>query len=51
MEKSKLINYSLSYQIFKLDWVMLSVIILAILAALMYEGIALLERKCLKWQQ
>ncbi|MCQ4937083.1 ABC transporter permease [Anaerotignum propionicum] len=38
-------------QIFKLDWVMLSVIILAILAALMYEGIALLERKCLKWQQ
>ncbi len=38
-------------QIFKLDWVMLSVIILAIMAALMYEGIAFLEKKCLKWQQ
>ncbi|MFV0315040.1 MAG: ABC transporter permease, partial [Anaerotignum sp.] len=38
-------------QIFKLDWVMLSIIILAIMAALMYEGIALLEKKCLKWQQ
>lgn len=38
-------------QIFKLDWVMLSVIVLAIMAALMYEGIAFLEKKCLKWQQ
>ncbi|KXL53100.1 putative aliphatic sulfonates transport permease protein SsuC [Anaerotignum neopropionicum] len=38
-------------QVFKLDWVMLSVIILAILAALMYQGIAFLEKKCLKWQQ
>lgn len=47
----KVTIYSLSYQIFKLDWVMLSVIILAILAALMYEAIALLEKKCLKWQQ
>lgn len=37
-------------QIFKLDWVMLSVIILAIMAALMYKGIVLLEKKFLKWQ-
>lgn len=37
-------------QIFKLDWVMLSVIILAILAAAMYEGISLLEKMFLKWQ-
>lgn len=38
-------------QIFKLDWVMLSVIILAVLAAAMYEGISLLEKKFLKWQE
>lgn len=37
-------------QVFKLDWVMLSVIILAIMAALMYKGIVLLEKKFLKWQ-
>lgn len=30
---------------------MLSVIILAIMAAIMYEGIALLEKKFMKWQQ
>ncbi len=38
-------------QVFKLDWVMLSVVILAVLAALMYQGIAWIEKKCLKWQQ
>lgn len=38
-------------QIFKLDWVMLSVIILAVLAAAMYEGISLLEKKFMKWQE
>lgn len=36
-------------QIFKLDWVMLSVIILAILAAVMYQAISLLERRFTKW--
>ncbi len=37
-------------QIFKLDWVMMSVMILAILAAAMYEAIALLEKRFMKWQ-
>lgn len=36
-------------QTFKLDWVMLSVIILAILAAVMYQAIALLEKRFTKW--
>ena len=38
-------------QVFKLDWVMLSVIILAVLAAVMYECIVLLEKKFLKWRE
>lgn len=38
-------------QIFKLDWVMLSVIILAVLAALMYQLIVILEKKFLKWRE
>ena len=37
-------------QIFKLDWVMLSVILLAIMAAIMYQLIVLLEKKFLKWR-
>lgn len=37
-------------QVFKLDWVMLSVLLLAIAAAGMYEGIAFLEKKILKWR-
>lgn len=37
-------------QVFKLDLVMTSVIILAVIAALMYQGIALLEMKYLKWK-
>ncbi|MGN0135093.1 MAG: hypothetical protein ACI4AO_10250 [Anaerotignum sp.] len=36
-------------QLFKLDWVMMSVIILAILAAVMYQAIALLEKRFSKW--
>lgn len=35
-------------QVFKLDLVMTSVIILAIVAAIMYEGIELLEKKIVK---
>ena len=35
-------------QVFKLDLVMTSVIILAIVAALMYEGIEILRRKIIK---
>ncbi|NLK37167.1 MAG: ABC transporter permease [Epulopiscium sp.] len=38
-------------QIFKLDWVMLSVVLLAIMAALMYKSIVLLEKKILKWRE
>ena len=30
---------------------MLSVIVLAVLAAAMYEGISLLEKKFMKWQE
>ncbi len=37
-------------QIFKLDWVMLSVLLLAIMAAIMYQLIVFLEKKFLKWR-
>lgn len=40
-----------SSQIFRMDWVMLSVIILAVLAAFMYKAIAFLEKKAISWQQ
>lgn len=36
-------------QIFKLDWVMLSVVILAILSAVLYKLIVILEKKINKW--
>lgn len=38
-------------QIFKLDWVMMSVIILSILSAILYRFIVLLEHNFLKWRQ
>ncbi|MBQ2680075.1 MAG: ABC transporter permease [Firmicutes bacterium] len=39
-------------QVFKLDWVMLSVLILAVLAALMYKWVAALEKKFTKrWKE
>ncbi|MGI6706453.1 MAG: ABC transporter permease [Clostridia bacterium] len=38
-------------QVFQLDLVMASVIILSIAAALMYQGVSWLERKYLKWKQ
>lgn len=38
-------------QIFKLDWVMLSVIILAVLAALLYQLILIVEKRFLKWRE
>lgn len=38
-------------QIFKLDLVMTSVIILAVLAGLMYQGVAYIEKKLLSWRQ
>lgn len=46
------IGYLIVYgsQVFKLDLVMTSVIILAILAAIMYQGVALLEKKLMKWR-
>ncbi|WP_279222266.1 ABC transporter permease [Anaerophilus nitritogenes] len=46
------IGYLIVYggQVFKLDLVMMSVIILAILAALMYQGVAYFEKKLMKWR-
>ncbi len=38
-------------QVFKLDLVMMSVFILALISALMYKVIALLEDKFMKWQE
>ena len=38
-------------QVFKLDIVMASIIILAIAAAIMYIAVSFFERKALKWQQ
>ncbi|HPT78305.1 MAG TPA: ABC transporter permease [Candidatus Atribacteria bacterium] len=38
-------------QVFKLDLVMTSVMILAVAAALMYQGVAWLEKKYLRWRQ
>lgn len=47
------IGYLIVYggQVFKLDLVMMSVFILAIISAVMYHLIALLENKFMKWQQ
>lgn len=47
------IGYLIVYggQVFRLDLVMMSVIILAILAAIMYKGISIIEKKFMKWRQ
>lgn len=47
------IGYLIVYgsQVFELDLVMTSVVILAILAGLMYQGISYFERKLLKWRE
>lgn len=47
------IGYLIVYggQVFELDLVMTSVIILAILAAVMYQGVAYIEKKLLGWKQ
>lgn len=47
------IGYLIVYggQVFKLDLVMMSVFILAILAALMYKVVAMIEKKYMKWRQ
>lgn len=47
------IGYLIVYggQVFKLDLVMMSVLILAIISAVMYHLIAILENKFMKWQQ
>ena len=46
------IGYLIVYgsQVFRLDLVMASVIILAILATVMYQGVAYLEKKLMKWR-
>jgi NitT/TauT family transport system permease protein len=38
-------------QIFKLDWVMMSILILAVLAAFLYQGVVLLEKHFMKWRE
>lgn len=47
------IGYLIVYggQVFKLDLVMMSVLVLAILAAIMYQGVAIIEKKFMKWKQ
>lgn len=47
------IGYLIVYggQVFKLDLVMMSIMILAVIAAIMYQGIAFLEAKFMKWRQ
>ncbi|HSH37105.1 ABC transporter permease [Schnuerera sp.] len=47
------IGYLIVYggQVFKLDLVMMSVFILALISALMYKGISILENKFLKWNE
>lgn len=47
------IGYLIVYggQVFNLDLVMMSVFILALISALMYKGIAILEDKFMKWQE
>ncbi|MTI54834.1 ABC transporter permease [Geosporobacter ferrireducens] len=46
------IGYLIVYgsQVFRLDLVITSVIILAILATFMYQGVAYLEKKLMKWR-
>lgn len=46
------IGYLIVYggQVFQLDLVMMSVIILAILTAIMYKGMTLLEKRFIKWR-
>lgn len=38
-------------QIFRLDLVMTSVLILAVLAGLMYQGVSYIEKRLLSWRQ
>ncbi|MDK2920064.1 MAG: NitT/TauT family transport system permease protein [Candidatus Petromonas sp.] len=47
------IGYLIVYggQVFQLDLVMTSVIILAVLAAVMYQGVSYIEKKLLRWRQ
>lgn len=46
------LGYLIMYgsQVFKLDWVMLSVILLGIMASIMYQFIAFIERKYQSWK-
>ena len=35
-------------QVFKLDWVIMSIVILCVIAMLLYGALSLLERRCLR---
>ena len=37
-------------QVFKLDLVMASIVVLCLLAALMYYGVAYMEKKLVRWR-
>ena len=37
-----------SSQVFKLDWLLMSIVLLCIIAMVLYQGIALLEKWCRK---
>lgn len=47
------LGYLIMYgsQVFKLDWVMLSVILLGVMAGVMYQFISFIERKYQSWKQ
>ena len=47
------LGYLITYgsQVFKLDWVMLSVVILALLSAFLYRAILYLEKAVLRWRE
>lgn len=38
-------------QIFKMDWVMMSILILALLAAILYKFVVVIEKKFMKWRE
>jgi len=47
------IGYLIIYgqQVFKMDLIMMGVIILGVFAFLMYQGVALIENKFMKWKE
>ena len=44
-------NFRLYHQVFKLDWVILSIVILCVIAMLLYGALNLVEKKCLRGRE